>query len=319
MAYSFSKLQTYLKCPMQYRLENIDNFDPIIPQLNLHLTLWIAVHSALEDLYKAKSDMKTFEEAELLESFEIHRKEWINKATELNWWTNPFIDNDLQPFHDRWVEYMKYYHDKYYPFDQAVAMKMESQVNFEIEEWLHFWGKIDRLDIDWDTLIINDYKTNKTLPKDWDNYIEDQITLYAIWVLRDYWKQFKHLKWRIIYLHCLNKRDPREWDITPEKVEEVKNKYLTIIKEIEERKNRYAKWDEDSFPASWSLNTCNDCLLKPYCPKYKHKYMNDETLSINDLWEDTVRKWIDRCAKIGDEWNSLKKTAQEIGKMLLFH
>jgi hypothetical protein len=32
-----------------------------------------------------------------------------------------------------------------------------------------------------------------------------------------------------------------EWNITNERVEEIKNKYLAIINEIEDRKNRYNK------------------------------------------------------------------------------
>ena len=313
MAYSFSQLQTYLKCPLRYRLEKIDKEDPLIPQFNLNLTLWICVHSALEDLYRAKSDTILMEESQLLEAFDIHWKEKIDNATEINWWTNPFNEYDLTAFYGRWVEYMKYYYNEYYPFDQAVAMKMESPISFEIEEGIHFWGKIDRLDIDGDTLIINDYKTNKSLPKDSNNTIEDQITLYAIGVLKDYGKQINHLKWRVIYLHL---KDPHEWDITTEKIEEVKNKYLDIIKEIEERKNRYAKWDDEAFPASWSWYACDDCLFKHFCPKFKHMYMKDETIQINELWEDTIRKRIDRYAKMNDEWNALKKQAQSISKML---
>ena len=123
MAYSFSQLQTYLKCPMQYRLEKVDKFEPYVPQLNLHLTLWVCVHSALEDLYRAKSDTIVMEENELLETFENHRETEIWKAIEINGWTKSFHPSDLEAFHSRWIQYMKYYHNKFKPFNQAIAMK----------------------------------------------------------------------------------------------------------------------------------------------------------------------------------------------------
>lgn len=47
MSYSFSQIQTYLKCPMQYRLDKIDKAESLIPQLNLNLTLWTCVHDLL--------------------------------------------------------------------------------------------------------------------------------------------------------------------------------------------------------------------------------------------------------------------------------
>ena len=309
MAYSFSQLQTYLKCPMQYRLQKIDELKPYVPQLNLHLTLWECVHSALEDLYKAKSDTIVMDESQLLEVFENHWNEEIWKATEINWWRNPFNPYDLDAFHNRWVEYMKYYHNKYKPFDQAIAMRMESIVNFEIDEGLKFSGKIDRLDINWDTLIINDYKTNKSLPKDWNNSIEDQITLYAIWVEKDYWKQVSNLKWRVIYLHLQREH---EWDITKEKIEETKNKYLDIIKEIEDRKIRYAKWDEDAFPASWTWYVCDSCLLKPFCTKFKHMYMKDEKIKLWDMDEMTIKWLVDEYDNVNNQY----KAAEERKKLI---
>ena len=309
MPYSFSQLQTYLKCPMQYRLQKVDGLKPYVPQLNLHLTLWECVHSALEDLYKAKSDTIVMEESQLLETFENHRNDEIWKATEISWWRNPFNPYDLEAFHGRWVEYMKYYHNKFKPFDQAIAMRMESNVSFEIDEDLKFSGKIDRLDINWDTLIINDYKTNKSLPKDWSNSIEDQITLYAIWVEKDYWKQVSNLKWRVIYLHLQREH---EWDITKEKIEETKSRYLEVIREIEDRKNRYAKWDEEAFPASWSWYTCDSCLLKPFCSKFKHMYMQDEKIQLWDMDEMTIKWLIDEYDNVNNQY----KTAEERKKLI---
>jgi RecB family exonuclease len=45
-------------------------------------------------------------------------------------------------------------------------MKTEMNIAFEMQEGLSFRGKIDRLDINDKTIIINDYKTSKSLPKD---------------------------------------------------------------------------------------------------------------------------------------------------------
>ena len=107
MSYSFSQIQTYLKCPMQYRLDKIDKAESLIPQLNLNLTLWTCVHSALEELYKAKSDTIILEESQLIEAFNNHWNEKIEKATEINGWRNPFNEYDLKAFYWRWIEYIR--------------------------------------------------------------------------------------------------------------------------------------------------------------------------------------------------------------------
>ncbi len=197
MAYSFSQLQTYISCPLKYRFEKIDKIKPEIPSESLHLVLWSCVHEVLEYLYKKVGDFVIPEQSELLSLFkDLYYKE-INRIIEI-FDNNPFDQETSDNFYNRWVEYIKYYYDTYKPFDQAKTMKVEMNITFDIDEWLSFRWKVDRLDIKDNSFIINDYKTSKSLPKDGKNSIEDQITLYSIWIQKDYGKQIDKMIWRVI-------------------------------------------------------------------------------------------------------------------------
>jgi len=297
MAYSFSQLQTYTNCPLKYRFEKIDKIKPDIPNESLHLVLWSCVHDTLEQLYKQVSDLQIPSKENTIWIFKELRNKEIERVISV-FERNPFDNETLEIFFHRGIEYINYYYDNYHPFDQAIAMKMEMNIAFEMDEWIKFRWKIDRLDINDKTMIINDYKTSKSLPKDWNNTIEDQITLYSIWIQQDYWKQIDKMIGRVIYLH-LQREHERE--ITQEKIESTKQKYFNIIKEIEQKKLMYEKWDEECFePKPWFA--CNSCVFKQLCPIYKHQYMKDETVEIAWMWEKTIKNLIEEYAIINERF-----------------
>ena len=312
MAYSFSQLQTYKQCPLKYRFEKIDNIKPDIPSESLHLILGSCVHSTLEELYKKVSDLVTPEKSESLSLFkELWDKE-IDRATKL-FWRNPFDKPTLDIFYNRGTEYINYYYDTYSPFDQAITMKTEMNIAFEMQEWLSFRGKIDRLDINDKTIIINDYKTSKSLPKDGNNTIEDQITLYSIGVKNDYGKQIDKMIGKVIYLH-LQREHERE--ITDEKIAEIKGKYLAIMEEVEQKKALYKWGNEDAFPPTPGY-ACDNCLLKQLCPIYKHQYMTDEKVSVGTMWEMTIKHLIEEFTTTNEMYKQLESEKDMLGSTLV--
>jgi len=312
MAYSFSQLQNYKQCPLKYRFEKIDNIKPDIPSESLHLILGSCVHSTLEELYKKVSDLVVPEKSESLSIFkELWEKE-IERATKV-YGRNPFDKDILEVFYNRWTEYINYYYDNYSPFDQAITMKTEMNVAFEMEEWLSFRGKIDRLDINNKTIIINDYKTSKSLPKDWNNTIEDQITLYSIGIKKDYGKQIDKIIGRVIYLH-LQREHERE--ITDERLEEIKNKYLDIMEEVEQKKVLYKWGNEEAFPPTPGY-ACDNCLFKQLCPIYKHQYMTDEMVSVGSMGEMTIKHLIEEFATTSAMYKQLETEKDMLSSTLV--
>lgn len=284
-----------------------------MPNESLHLILGSCVHSTLEELYKKVSDMIIPEKEESLSLFkELWDKE-IERATEIFWY-NPFSDKSmLDAFYNRGIEYVNYYYHTYHPFNQAITMKTEMNIAFEMEEGLKFRGKIDRLDINDKTIIINDYKTSKSLPKDWNNTIEDQITLYSIWIKKDYGKQINKMIGRVIYLH-LQREHERE--ITDEKIEEIKTKYLAIMEEVEQKKALYKWGDENAFPPTPGY-ACDSCLLKQLCPIYKHQYMSDESISVWTMGETTIRHLIEQYALVNEKFKQMEDEKTMLSSILV--
>ena len=312
MAYSFSQLQTYKQCPLKYRFEKIDNIKPDIPSESLHLILGSCVHSTLEELYKKVSDLVIPEKSESLSIFkELWDKE-VERATKV-YWRNPFDKATLDVFYNRGTEYINYYYDTYSPFDQAITMKTEMNIAFEMQEGLSFRGKIDRLDINDKTIIINDYKTSKSLPKDWNNTIEDQITLYSIGIKKDYGKQIDKIIGKVIYLH-LQREYERE--ITDEKIEWIKDKYLSIMEEVEQKKILYWWGDESVFPATPGY-VCDNCLFKQLCPIYKHQYMTDEKVSVGTMGEMTIKHLIEEYAITNEKYKQVESEKDMLGSILV--
>ena len=312
MAYSFSQLQTYQQCPLKYRFEKVDRLKPDIPNESLHLVLGSCVHNALEELYKKVSDLVVPTKESLLELFKELWNTEIERIIKV-YDRNPFDEETINIFYNRWEQYIHYYYDKYTPFNDAIAMKTEMNVSFKFEEWLSFNGKIDRLDIDWDTIIINDYKTSKSLPKDGSNSIEEQINLYSIGIKNDYWKQINKIIGRVIYLH-LEREHERE--ITDETINQTKEKYLSLMQEVENNKEKYKWWNEEVFPATpWY--TCNNCLFKQLCPIYKHQYMSDDKVSIGDMGETTIKHLIEEYSIVNQKYKQLEWEKNMLSSVLV--
>lgn len=289
--YSHSQIQTYLSCPLKFCYEKIEKIKPDIPNESLTLVLGTATHKALEELYKKVSDYQNPDKKWVLG---IYEEVWNKEIEEINTKNErEMFDKDtLQAFYGRGIEYINYYYDTYKPFTQSgVVMKTESNVFCELEEGIKFSGKIDRIDIDNDTITIVDYKTNKSLPKDWkEDTIKNQITLYGIGIKKDYGSKIKKIIWRVEYLHL---KKVFEWEITEEEMERVKNEYLEVAKEIEQKKSKYEIGNKEVFEPKAHI-FCDSCVFKQLCPLYSHQYAKSEEVSMWELGDTTIRRLIEQ-------------------------
>ena len=300
--YSVSQIQVYVQCPLKYRYRYIDKIPTPEFVETTDTLLWTLVHESLQNLYNNINIFKTPTKEEFIANYYNLRTK-KEKETAENWWEilNHHNDLTIDDFKHRWEIYLSKYYDKHSPFKDLQVISTEKQISFQLDEWINFLWYIDRLDKIWDTFIINDYKTNKNLPtEEKDQYIE-QLTLYWLWRQQKYAKYFKNLKAKLYFLH-FDIEDERE--ITQEKLDVIKNKYLNIIREIEQNKVQYAMWSKKIFEAN-QTPLCTWCDYQSICPLFSAINTNEEVEW--ELSEKSITALVDEFIEISDKISELEK------------
>ena len=313
--YSFSQIWVYQQCPKKYQYQYIDKIEKEFKS-SPDLILWTSVHWWLERLYQQINIFKLPTKQEFLNKFH----ELWNLSIQESWEKLLYKwDQTAEDYIRRWEHYLSDYYDTYHPFDWIKVIWTELNLTFYLNKddnkQLFRWV-IDRLDKQWDTYIINDYKTNKNLPpEDKDNYRE-QLTLYGLWVKQKYGKYLKNIKAKLHYLH-FSQLD--EWEINDDTLNPIIEKYSNLINEIDGAKAKYAEsfnTDKQAFPTK-SNNLCKFCEYKNLCPLFTHMNYEDEVISWWVLWETTIKKLIDEYVKISKQANELDKEKNSIKDILI--
>ncbi len=311
MSYSHSQIQTYLNCQLRYRFEKVDKITPKTPTDNLTLLLGTVVHSTLEYLYNKVSDFKSPKLDDLLVFYEdIWKKELIRVNEKYD--RVLFEVNDINDFKKRWEEYIKYYYEAFSPFDSWIPMKMEESIAFNLWEEVSFRWKIDRIDIEKDTIVIIDYKTSKSFHKDEEDTYKEQIILYSFHIKNSYQDKIKKFKWRVHYLHL---KFVEEFEITDGMIEKVIAKYKLIWEEIEGKKNKYKAGEKDVFIPKKS-GLCNYCIYKNICPYFAHELIDWEDVEVATLGKTSIKFLVDNLAKIKEKLNILEEDKELYSKIL---
>ncbi len=314
--YSFSQIWVYKQCPKKYQYQYIDKLEKEFKS-SPDLILWTSVHAALERLYQQINIFKLPSKENVLDKFyEIWNKE-TNKVWDdlLYKW-----DQTAEDYIRRWEHYLNDYYDKYHPFDWIkviwTEVKMYFSLNLDNPEKNDFYGIIDRLDKQWDTYIINDYKTNKNLPPEDKQDYREQLTLYAFWVQQKYWKYLKNIKAKLHFLH-FDELD--EWDITDEILQPIVDKYSKLTNEIEIAKAKYAESfnsDKNIFPTK-ANSFCKFCEYQNLCPLFLHMNYWDETVTWWALWKSSIKKLVDKYVEVSRQANELNKEKDSIKDVLI--
>jgi hypothetical protein len=314
--YSFSQIWVYKQCPKKYQYQYVDKLEKEFKS-SPDLILWTSVHAALERLYQQINIFKLPSKENVLDKFHEIWDNEINKVWDelLYKW-----DQTAEDYIRRWEHYLNDYYDKYYPFDWIKVIWTEVKMYFSLDlnnpEKNDFFGVIDRLDKQWDTYVINDYKTNKNLPPEDKQDYREQLTLYALWVQQKYWKYLKNIKAKLHFLH-FDELD--EWDITDEVLQPIVDKYSKLTNEIEIAKAKYAESfnsDKNIFPTK-ANNFCKFCEYQNLCPLFLHMNYWDETVSWWTLWESSVKKLVDRYVEVSRQANELNKEKDSIKDVLV--
>ena len=305
--YSVSQIQVYMQCPLKYRYRYVDKI-PISEFVETTDTLlWTLVHESLQNLYNNINVFKVPTKEEFISDYYALREKKEIETSE-NWWEilNHHTDLTIDDFKRRWEVYLSRYYDTHAPFDDIQVISTEKQISFQLADWINFLWFIDRLDKIWDTFVINDYKTNKNLPtEEKDQYVE-QLTLYWLWIQQKYAKYFKNLKAKLYFLH-FDIEDER--DITQEKLDEIRNKYLNIIWEIEQNKLQYAMWSKKIFEANQS-SLCVWCDYQSVCPLFSVVNSDDEVEW--ELSDKSITALVDEFVEICDKISELEKEKESL-------
>lgn len=319
--YSFSQIWVYQQCPKKYQFQYVDKLEKEFKS-SPDLILWTSVHVAFEWLYQQVSLYKLPKKEDVLNKFhEIWNKEITEAWDELLYkW-----EQKAEDYINRWEHYIDHYYNQYYPFDQAKLIWTEVMLTFNLNpDWWEeskkpFRWFIDRLDKEpWDIFVINDYKTNKNLPTADDTEYKEQLTLYGLWVKQKYWDYIKWIKARLHYLN-FDFDEPNEWDITDDILNPVVEKYSKLVEEIEVAKAKYAESfnnDKNAFPTK-ANNFCRFCEYQNLCPLFLHMNYWDEIVWWWSLWENSVKKLVDRYAEICKQASELDKEKSAIKDVLV--
>ena len=315
VVYSFSQINLYNQCPKKYQFRYIDWLEREF-ETSPDLILGTSVHGALERLYQQISILNIPIKADVLWKF---HELWNNSIADA--WEKLIYKGDQHEddYLRRWEKYLEAYYDKYSPFKETTVVATESMMNFSLDkdnssENKQFRWIIDRLDKDSDgNFIINDYKTNKKLPPEWDDEYREQLTLYAYWVQQKYWKYLNNIKARILYLH-FDITD--EWTIAQEAIDSVVLKYTSAINNIESSRFDYNMWVKNAFPTNQNAY-CKYCEYQNVCPLWQHLNIEDEVINWWELWDTTIKKLIDQYAEYSQKATEANKEKEAIKEIII--
>ena len=294
--FSHSKLETYKRCPLQYKFQYLTSLKPEGEE-TIEAFVGSQVHSVLELLYRDLLKTKLNSLDDLIEFYdEIWRVGWkdsivINKK-----------EYNKEHYYNLGKKCIENYYNKYSPFDQDQTIGVEKKIILKWGEY-EIIGYIDRLARDEKGIYsVHDYKTSSTLMDQEYADKDKQLALYSIFVKNNY-KEAKEVKliWHYVAFgeDVFSKRTDNE-------LKELKNNILELIGKINLAE------EEDNFPAQETM--CDWCGFWKYCPKKKHLYKTEQLPKNEYLKEDGIKlakKYIELAEKRTDV-NRENRTRSEI-------
>jgi len=249
--FSYSSLETYKKCPAQFRIRYIDYMRKT--DEGIEAFMGKRVHEALEYLYNEVLDGRIPFFDHVIENY---RKFWQN-----NWHDKIGIVRNQNT-----SDYYKYlgeeciarYYRKYSPFaEKIVGNEIELNFNINDDEKYEIKGIIDRLDHDgkgnWE---IHDYKSGKRALTQNQADKDHQLALYQIGLMsKD--KEIKSVK---LIWHFLQHGIEVESIRTKKQLDDLSTNIRKQIDKIRSQIDGGGK-----FPAKKSI-LCNWCYYWEECP-----------------------------------------------------
>ncbi|MEE9190338.1 MAG: PD-(D/E)XK nuclease family protein [Candidatus Neomarinimicrobiota bacterium] len=249
--FSHSSIETFKKCPAQFKFRYLDKVRK--PDEGVEAFMGKRVHEALEFLYTKKLAGKIPIVDTILD---YYHAQWDDKWHE----RIAIVRKNLNDLSYRYLgeDCLARYFRTYAPFDQNV-ISVEKSIDFFIDENedYPFRGIIDRLDEDdkgnWE---IHDYKSGSNVLSQSRANTDSQLALYEIGIRYNN----KNIKTVTLCWHFLQSGIVRKSNRTARQLSLLTNRIKSTVDEIRNRINR-----DLSFVPKESV-LCNWCYYWEECP-----------------------------------------------------
>lgn len=295
--YSYSRLNTYETCPLQYKLQYIDKITT--EEEGIEAFMGTRIHETLEKLYKdlIHSKMNTIEEL-----IEFYNEQW-----EKEWHDEVFIQKEemsAEDYRKTGERAIRDYYARYHPFDQNKVLWTERMVSFDLgDENYKLRGVIDRLDkTSEEVLEIHDYKGSGNLPTQAKLDMDRQLALYQV-AVQGAFPDFENIE--LVWHYVLFDTELRS-KRTKEQLEELKTEYQTLIDEIEAA---------EDFPPSESA-LCDWCGYWEHCPCRKH-LIEIEEMPVEERKKEEGYELVDKLTKLEEDKKLIKDEIEEVKEKLI--
>ncbi len=272
---SYSKIQIYQNCPLQYKLAYIDKLQRIERS---YFSFGSSLHAAAEFMYKKSVPPPP----SLSEVLNHYKNNWVSKG---------YKDEQEEKEHfDYGLKILKeFYRKNAINYEPALAVEEKFIVDIDRVSVECFIDRIDKANEG--SLAIIDYKSGKAMPKNDDLKRDNQLSLYRIAVEKMYGLPVER---QIIYLFRYNE------EISVTQSEEQLEKTKEMVLEVRQ------KIDNKIFEPT--LNNFCPCDWPSWCPYFKDEYgpppVEEESYSLERL---SLEEIIDRFGQLKQEDREKRK------------
>lgn len=256
--YSYSQLNTYGNCPLQYKLRYRDRIKRYTEGVEAFLGKM--VHQTLEKCYNDVRLTRSNSLPELQTYYEsVWRQNWHDEIA--------IVREEMTAEHylAQGRQMLERYYHRYAPFQSDITLGTEVRLNFGLDDSSRykFVGYVDRLSRAADEVYeIVDYKTGGRLPTQAEADSDRQLALYQIG-LRQRWPNITAVRLVWHYLAFDEKLVSARNETA---LAELEQSMKTIVDEIS---------DAAEFPPHESA-LCNWCEYPDLCPLRKHYHAIEE-------------------------------------------
>ena len=260
--FSYSQIQMYKRCKLQYRYKYIDKLPAPVPETTASMVIWTTVHLLLERCYEAAQTWTIWTKSKFLNQLELIRE---RKKEQFY-----YVFTGTLRVGQAWFlcrQYASTYYDQFF-WTEWEVLWTETKLQFSLTwpEWEQYQmvGFIDRVDKIWsEQIALIDYKTWRWL-QTLRQSRKEQLSLYSYWYDKLYWEEVWQYRW-VVY--ALWSWKAYSIDISRDSLEQVERDYWIILNEIQTNYFRYQMWWEDCF-APTKGSYCKYCPRKSICPKW---------------------------------------------------
>lgn len=264
--YSYSKLNTYRTCPLQYRFRYIDKIRIEVAP-GVEAFMGSRAHDALEWLYKQVGHGRVPTQEEVVA---VYNERWdAERPGDLR-----IVNKDLDEaaYRDAGRRCLEFYCKRHAPFHEGIVLGLEEGYQIPLENGIVLNGFIDRLMKTEDGVYeVHDYKTSQRLPTPEQARADEQGGWYALAVRR----RFPHAHAVRLVWHYLRHDEELKSERTPEEAEALEQDIVRRVRAIEAAAE---------FPAHESA-LCDWCDYFGMCPAKGHRLAVD-TLPPNEYLDE---------------------------------